>query len=229
MASSGTKFRIPKRKVLPAVSSDAASAVRDVKPKLMAAGSWSSSPVIIDDRAPQLKPLPPPPPSDSVPFTPPLVIPHPPPPSADTSNIPEGWIDCANGNVSASIHGLIAIKTPLTAEHTAHLPAAARWTPLDAVMACGARRVRLLVDLTASSSHHYAPAELPVGIRHLKLPCESTQLPSEAAVQQAIKTITELRVRGAHVLGGCCGAHQCACAAAVHTFACKARLCSRAR
>ena len=106
--------------------------------------------------------------------------------------VPDGWLDCAKGSLATALHGICAIKSPMTASLTQHLPPEARWTPMDAVMACGARRVRLIVDLT-STVRYYQPEELPTGIRHLKLPVSGHSVPSEDALAHAIKLIREIR------------------------------------
>ena len=63
---------------------------------------------------------------------------------------------------------------------------------MQAVLACGARSVRLIVDLT-STHRYYEPAELPVGIRHLKLPVVGGAPPAEACVDHAVEVIRQLR------------------------------------
>ena len=64
-----------------------------------------------------------------------------------------------------------------------------RRTPIDAVMACGGRRVKLFIDLS-STTRFYRPPELPVGVRYMKLPvqghsgacaCEHRRIPPPLA------------------------------------------------
>ena len=88
------------------------------------------------------------------------------------------------------------------------------------MMACGGRRVKLIIDLT-STARFYRPEELPVGVRYMKLPvqghsgmrtcthgrpsislpaavrvimaCMFVAVPSDARVDEAIKLIKEVQ------------------------------------
>ena len=201
MASSSKKpFRIPKRKTEPNDEDDAAKQPRldsNTIDLIEAAPPAAGFSLKLEAPAPPpAKPPPPPAPSfirrhvqqqKSEPVG---------PPAASKQQlgtvVPDGWLDCAKGSLATALHGICAIKSPMTASLTQYLPSEARWTPMDAVMACGARRVRLIVDLT-STVRYYQPEELPTGIRHLKLPVSGHSVPSEDALAHAIKLIREIR------------------------------------
>jgi hypothetical protein len=150
-----TTFRIPKRKI----STDPE---RDVKPKVEDASS-SEHPVTVDLDPPALAGAPPAPASAARPASAPSPSPAirrfpgfmmarreqpQQPPAGDPAaqqmgaGIPEGWLECPKGGLASALHGICAIKTPMSATYTQHLPIEERWTPMDAVMACGARKVR---------------------------------------------------------------------------------------
>ena len=141
-STSKSSFRIPKRK------SDASAAdTRETKPKIDDADA--ASPEVIDLETQSSSAQSEPTPSEPAPSEPPPSDPAQSPVESQTtepapvvSAIPPGWLEWANGGVTSSLHGLCAIKTPLSAEHTAHLPKEAPWTPMNAVMACGGRKVR---------------------------------------------------------------------------------------
>ena len=63
---------------------------------------------------------------------------------------------------------------------------------MDAVMACGGRRVRLIIDLS-DSARFYRPAELPRGIRWMRLAVRGNSVPSDERVDQAIQLLREVK------------------------------------
>jgi hypothetical protein len=103
--------------------------------------------------------------------------------------IPAGWLECSKGG--DSVCGMCAIKTPLSPHYTADLSPETRWTPMDAVMACGGRRVKLVIDLT-STSRYYKAEELPTGVTHVKLAVQGHSVPTDAAVKSALDRLRDL-------------------------------------
>lgn len=95
--------------------------------------------------------------------------------------IPDGWRECSKGG--AAIHGLAAVKTPLSEAFDCKLPPEERWTPADCLSACGGSRVGMLIDLT-NTRRYYDPARLPSGVRYLKVATEGHALPSDESIQR---------------------------------------------
>ena len=115
------------------------------------------------------------------------------PPPGPREAIPEGWVECAKG--SEEICGMVAMKSPLSPAYTACLPEEDRWSPINAVMASGGRRVKLIIDLT-STSGYYQPAELPSGVQWIKLPVKDQSVPADEKVAKAIEQLRKLKDDG---------------------------------
>ena len=134
--------------------------------------------------APAAPPAPPPPPAPA--GQPPSLATQPLPsrPRQGNCSLPFGWLEAPRGGgPDCSLHGLVPVKCPLSDRFD--LGPAERWTPNDAVEACGGPGlVGLVIDLT-NTSRYYSPAELPRGVLHLKLPIAGHGVPGEALVRRA--------------------------------------------
>lgn len=133
--------------------------------------------------------LPPPPPAPLGQPPSPATQPPPPaesgrPPRARQGNsLPFGWLEAPRGGgPGCSLHGLVPVKCPLSDRFG--LGPAERWTPSDAVEACGGPSlVGLVIDLT-NTSRYYSASELPRGVLHLKLPIAGHGVPGEGLVRR---------------------------------------------
>ena len=94
---------------------------------------------------------------------PPHALPPPPPPEPGRQpsrarqgncSLPFGWLEAPRGGgPGCSLHGLVPVKCPLSERFG--LGPAERWTPSDAVEACGgAALVGLVIDLTNTSRYY---------------------------------------------------------------------------
>ena len=95
---------------------------------------------------------------------PPHALPPPPPPPEPgrqpsrarqgNCSLPFGWLEAPRGGgPGCSLHGLVPVKCPLSERFG--LGPAERWTPSDAVEACGgAALVGLVIDLTNTSRYY---------------------------------------------------------------------------
>ena len=114
------------------------------------------------DAPPPPHALPPPPPAPlGQPPSPATQPPPPPEPGRQPSrarqgncSLPFGWLEAPRGGgPGCSLHGLVPVKCPLSERFG--LGPAERWTPSDAVEACGgAALVGLVIDLTNTSRYY---------------------------------------------------------------------------
>ncbi|KAL1520285.1 hypothetical protein AB1Y20_023751 [Prymnesium parvum] len=103
--------------------------------------------------------------------------------------LPAGWAESSPGG--AALCGLCPVKTPLS-EDFALPERIERWTPADCVRACGGEKVRLLIDLTASS-RYYSPDQLPPAVVYHKMPVAGHGVPSEEQVACILDRIGMMR------------------------------------
>ena len=116
------------------------------------------------DAPPPPHALPPPPPPPAPLGQPPSPATQPPPPPEPgrqpsrarqgNCSLPFGWLEAPRGGgPGCSLHGLVPVKCPLSERFG--LGPAERWTPSDAVEACGgAALVGLVIDLTNTSRYY---------------------------------------------------------------------------
>ena len=104
-------------------------------------------------------------------------------PRQGNCSLPFGWLEAPRGGgPDCSLHGLVPVKCPLSDRFG--LGPDERWTPNDAVEACGGPSlVGLVIDLT-NTSRYYSPNALPRGVLHLKLPIAGHGVPGEALVRR---------------------------------------------
>ncbi|KAL3892606.1 MAG: hypothetical protein SGPRY_014968, partial [Prymnesium sp.] len=102
---------------------------------------------------------------------------------------PEGWLESSAGG--EAIRGICPIKTPLSSNFNMPHPSDA-WEVKECIAACGGERVKLLIDLTASS-RYYSPEEVPPHVSYRKLPVAGHGLPSQGEVESALGWIKELQ------------------------------------